>query len=321
MRGLSDTFIYDLKEGSLKSFFDLVKKDSTLNVEIYNNSLRVFYRGYRLFDITVKRNKYNFVYTKIKGYWAEKAEILFGNNENEKRSACHDINNKFLNYYCVIPYLKGSIDGRSVKDEYEVQQIFVRENNVSSVARRNTDYFCVAYEYDYLPGNRTKGTPDIIAVQFKSDKNERIKGIGRLAVIELKFGDNAISVGSGIKKHIDDTIEFFKDNNKVKSLKKEAEHLFNQKYELGLIKSPKKIKVADNKPQYILVLANHDPDNGTGENEGIGLYDILKQYENNVFKNFDLCIAISSAMGYGLYSDCVLSVEEFLSECKRFVKR
>ena len=74
------------------------------------------------------------------------------------------------------------------------------------------------------------------------------------------------------------------------------------------------------KPKYTIMLTNHDLNNRTVNKEDEGLYNILKPYEDKIFDNFDLKIAISSAMGYGLYSDCVLTVKEFLSECKRFVK-
>ena len=307
MRGLSTQFMEDLAKGKLMPYLELVKTDGTLNLEIFNDYVTIFYRGQRLYAIKTADCGYVFEHTKpIIGHWAEEAERLI---EQER-------------YFDAIPYLKSSWDARSKKDldEKETQQIIVRENNVSSVAKKNTDYFLVAFEYEFFPGDRTRGIPDLVAVRFDSDSNIRKKGKGQLAIIELKYGDNAIGGESGLNKHIADAEVFFSDIERVDALKKEAELLFNQKYELGIIKSPKKIVIEDSKPEYIIALANHDPCNGTGNNDGESLYDMLKPYENKTFDSFDLKLAIASGVGYGLYSDCMLSVDEFLYECKRFVK-
>ena len=45
MRGINHKFTYDLQNGELKQFLDLVKNDSTLDLEIREDYISIYYRG------------------------------------------------------------------------------------------------------------------------------------------------------------------------------------------------------------------------------------------------------------------------------------
>jgi hypothetical protein len=89
----------------------------------------------------------------------------------------------------------------------------------------------------------------------------------------------------------------------IKDIKEEMKIIFNQKLELGLIENQNKIENFSNeKPEYILILANHDPDSTI-------LRDELEEIQPN--ENFDLKIATSNFMGYGLFEEAIYSIDEF----------
>ena len=82
----------------------------------------------------------------------------------------------------------------------------------------------------------------------------------RIAFIEKKYGDSALAGSAGISKHFNDLYKFLNDNKKVKSIYQEVTTIFNQKIQLGLIPGvEKQVDISENKPEFILLLANHKP--------------------------------------------------------------
>ena len=89
--------------------------------------------------------------------------------------------------------------------------------------------------------------------------------------------------------------------------------MINQKIELGLIyKIKKDITVSKEKPEVILLCANHKPEKTALKRE---IREVMQTVEYKELKEMcDLKLATSSLMGYGLYDECMLSFEEFVSE-------
>lgn len=102
---------------------------------------------------------------------------------------------------------------------------------------------------------------DLLAVKWLSTSMSRKQADDiRLVFIEKKYGDSALSGSAGITKHFEDLNSFLSDARKVEDLYQEVETIFNQKTELGLISGVvKPIKLSKNKPEFILLLANHKP--------------------------------------------------------------
>ena len=97
------------------------------------------------------------------------------------------------------------------------------------------------------------------------------------------------------------------DKNKWIVLCEDAEKVFNQKIELGLIRgiSEKSITISGAKmPELILIIINHKPQKGNLKEE---LREILNLPEyNDLFKRCgEMKIATASMMGYGLYMECI----------------
>jgi len=101
-------------------------------------------------------------------------------------------------------------------------------------------------------------------------------------------------------EHVD---RFLSKPANLHELKSEMKCVFNQKRELGLIQSEKPMKCfSDAAPEYILILANHDPDKTALRRE----IDRLP-----ACPHMDVKIAISSLAGYGLYTQNIVGLDDF----------
>ena len=101
-----------------------------------------------------------------------------------------------------IPELKYRMDNfltKHGKSEREFQQLVVRENNYSPIAGK-THYFIVDIEIaGILPGARY----DMLAVRWLSHERN-LPGALVPALIEMKYGTDALDGLAGLKKHMDD---------------------------------------------------------------------------------------------------------------------
>ena len=183
--------------------------------------------------------------------------------------------------------------------EREAQQFLVRDNNRGEVGR-STDYFICDVEY----GQTDEFRIDAVAVRWPSDPVERKTTQGlRLALVEVKFGDGALEGPSGLVEHVRDADELASDSERLGQLKQEMVELFNQKHTLELISCGKQMSsFSDEKPLFLLVLANHDPEKSVLKRE---LRKLSPQH-------VELRIASASLFGYGLYQERMLTLDAFL---------
>ena len=301
MRGLSKEFIEDLKGGILKNFLTSVQEDDTLSLEIRENYINIYYRGGNLLKIKQCTNGYE-VHFDI-NYCSKYKVRITGINSNE-----------YEKWIDNIPFIKADMDAwfhKHPKLEREYQQLVLRENNNSSIAN-DTDYFITDIEY----ANSENGSRfDLVGVKWLSTASSHKKADDiRLVFIEKKYGDNALSGNAGIKKHYEDLYKFLNNKNKVKDICNEVEIIFNQKIALGLIEGVKKeeIKLSKNKPEFILLIANHKPAKSALLREINGV--IALPYYKDLQKMVDMKIAKASYMGYGLYSKLMVNIEDFVNE-------
>jgi len=299
MRGLSRTFESALKSGFLKPVLKLVQGDSTLCLEIRKHYINIYYRGGNILKIVEKGDVFNASFDRK--YLIED-ETRVPKEVPSTLAMPNDVNV----WMEAIPFLKHEMDlwfGKHPKDEREFQQLIVRENNFGNTAK-STDYFICDIEYAY-----DKGRFDLIAVHWPSTAADRRKNTALgLAFIEMKYLDKAVSGKAGLPDHIKDITDFLEEKANLTNLKDEMKQVFNQKRELGLINNQMPIEsFSDDKPEYILVLANHDPDSSILKRELAKLptcpYTQVK-------------FAVSSFMGYGLYQEHIYTLDNFK---KRFL--
>ena len=323
MRGLEDAFVKDLIEGkgNLDKLLGYIHNDDSLSLEIRDNTVDIYYRGRVLYTIGSKNGKYIFKkpaknYYKGKPYEAILKECW---NQNE--------------YVEAIKYIKASIDGHgSINAERECQQQIIRENNrlvsnKSGKIANDTDYYIADFEYKMTDINN--GEIDLVAVKLPAIANIR-QGFttGKIAFIELKYGDGAIETvletkdkngkvkkgNPGLGKHLKDVVEFYNhisSSGKKEEFFKEILMLVNQKLDLGVIspiggKKEKRINRISDDVEFIFILANHKPTNNDK------LINELAECEKvSIPKEMNVKFAYSSCMGYGLYGASMVGIGEF----------
>jgi len=121
-------------------------------------------------------------------------------------------------------------------------------------------------------------------------------------VTEVKYGDDTDTRLAGIHSRIVGINRFLEDAAKVQALKDEMVGLFNQKRALGLINCEKDIVAfSDEPPMLLLALVNHDPD----KTKLRGSLDALPPSPHA-----EVFIAMGCFMGYGLFDQAVVTLEE-----------
>ncbi len=319
-RGLNSKFLTDLKVGGcLYPLLEAVIADDTLNLDIRNDYINIYYRGGSLFLVKQDlRCQIGYRFDFDNNYCLDKLK-----NVRFIEPVCTTIND----YVDSIPQYKRCMDYffSSVSDnrEKEVQQLIAHENNMGRIAN-DTDYYIADIEYA-TAANQCRF--DMIGVKWRSTSNDRKKTDNLpLALIEVKYGDKALKGTSGIVGHLNDISEFINDPTKFSNFCDEMEIVMNQKIELGLFdklserktKSPSyKIGISHDPKQVelIFVFVNHKPSATALITE---LCNAMKVHQA-LKCQFSVKIATASYMGYGLYIDNMVDLGDFmvpLSFCK-----
>ena len=289
MRKLNVTFLEDLKEGG--KLFPLayaVRSDPSLCLELRGDYVNVYYRGRNLMKVTQAGNEYRVFFDKC--YFKKDEEETTLPDEHEGIDTWLDVS----------PKLKQAIDrwlGEHKEDEREFQQILLRDNNFGTIAR-STDYYICDIEYQSECGRF-----DLIAVHWPSKSATRKQtNARRLAIIEMKYGDDALEGSAGLHKHIKDVNSYLSDRTRVDNLKQEMVGIFKQKRDLKLIECKRNLSSFSNElPILLLVFANHDPDRSK-------LCELLRCLPES--PHAELYVATASFMGYGLYDQGIHAIDE-----------
>ncbi|MCX7006679.1 MAG: hypothetical protein NTY53_05420, partial [Kiritimatiellaeota bacterium] len=198
--------------------------------------------------------------------------------------------------------------GKHPKEERASQQMAVHENNIAPWAG-GTDYFIVDIEYDNHQGARF----DLVALQWESKASARkLQGYKpRLTAIEMKSGDGALKGDAGLLEHFQQWDKFFSDRVQLNNFKDEMLKLFAQKRALGLIPAlagnHNPVTELDLAVEVIFLIANHDPASRK-------LRDEVRKVQAQVKSTppeFNILCATATFMGYGLYLQNILTLDEF----------
>jgi len=281
----------DLLTGRLEKVLSYIRKDNTLDLEIREKFINIYYRGGNILRITEKG---------IHSY-----EFEFDSNYLPTKSSGFTHPSSVTDWDLYFPMLKQAMDfyfSKHRKEEREYQQLVVRENNYSSISN-GTDYFIIDIEYD----NHEHARFDLVAVEWPSKASHRKLAKDykpKLVVIEMKYGDGALTGTAGMKKHLSDFNLFIK-SPAFAIFKKEMLDMFSQKRELGLIpclsssKNSNPITQFNETIELAFIIANHDPDSTKLHSELKGCGDIPAKF---ITSNF---------MGYGIYNESIFNLTEF----------
>lgn len=322
-RGISQSFVDDLCDGLLQPVLALSKADDTLSLCVRNGYINIYYRGGSLLKIEEHGNHtYRFIFdpdyqkTKPNSYKLPSPDYgaLPKNISSTNPSG-------LAVWIANIPLLKCAMDiwfGQHHKQEREFQQLVERSNNCDY----RTDYF--ACDIEYTHPDCTELRADILAIRWLSTQVARKKhDCADLAIIEMKFRDgslNSTTQSAGLVDHVIKLRDAVHEGRvSFGDLAEEMRIIFNQRVKLGLVEChSEKGKIAKEltcingqHPQFILLLADHDPDSRTLRNE---LTELL-QIEQSGNLPFGLRVATANFMGYGLYDENIYPLSDFI---KRF---
>jgi hypothetical protein len=307
-RGLSASFLDALQnEGGLglNRLLLAVKTDDTLCLEIRENSINIYYRGGNLIRLEEKQGK--FLASFDRRYILEPEKSKLPAEISQCPLKCREDVALWID---AIPYIKLEMDHWfhfHPKEEREAQQLIVRENNFGGAAK-STDYFICDIEY----ANEC-GRFDLIAAHWpaigSARKNNHNVG---LAFIEFKYMNKAMANTAGICAHVQDMKTYYENNpDHFASLKNEMIQVFKQKWTLGLIDIQKPIECFNEEmPDFILALANHDPESR------ILLRELKEIAAIAPSLPFSVKFAVSNFLGYGLYDQNIYGLEAFMERYK-----
>lgn len=300
-RKLSSDFMAALKSkgGLLNPLLERVREDHTLDLEIRDDEIHIYYRGGKLFG--VKKNGGSYRYTpqdkKYRGPRAIAAPITIG-RLHALIKKISDMKEAMNRYFAT----------KKAGNEREFQQLMVRENNYSRISN-GTDYFIADIEYSVIKSRRFKEKGlryDALAIQWDSRK----KSVGSLAICEMKYGLNVAS----LYQHTKNILLRFPGS--VACLKDDAVVLFQQKRELGLVifdkkGNPNQVKKLNDGVDLLFILANVDPATSKLKSE---ILKIKKAGLDADLRTLGCKIKIGHAhyYGYGLYKDQMMTLDDFI---------
>ena len=293
MRSLTPKFRSDLKEGILSPITKAVISDTSLCLELRGEYVDVYYRGGKLAGVRAKPTTGTYSVCFDNNYFKHGKSV-------ELPKAHIEVKEDIVRWLDIWPNLKQAIDhhiSAEGKEEREVQQRILRDNNFSNIARSTDFYICdIEYRSEY-------GQFDMVAMHWPSTPRDRQNPYNRrLVFIEVKNGDNALTEDAGLHKHIGDINNFVKEHKTLQTFKEDMVNVFNQKLELGLIDCGKDVaSFGDDRPRFLLALVNHDPGSSILRRE----LDTLPESPH-----VELCIATASFLGYGLYDQGIHPIDE-----------
>lgn len=317
-RGLDFQFKDDLLNGMLSPLLHLVKADDTLSLNIRDGYVNIYYRGGSLAKIENEGvHYYSFKFDP--DYQHSQGLGLVGIDPHTVDSLaagewkCKD---RVTAWLAQVPLLKAVMDlwlSEHPKREREFQQLVERSNNGNYA----TDYFICDLEFTSPSCPELRA--DLVALHWPSTRESRKRdNAAQLAIIEMKFADNAIKGTSGIVDHIDKLNQaILSDRVCLHDLEEEMRDIFNSRVELGLIhchaekhKQAREIQRISYEPlEYILLIADHDP-------EKSALLDALRSVQSRTNLLFDVKVAYGGFMGYGLYEPFVLPLQQCIKSLK-----
>ena len=304
-RALGEKMFKSFFDGDLKPLLEEVKKDDTLDLEFRGESHAIlYYRGGKICDIYEDKVVFDIAYIP---------EALKAETVNELNVG------NFVNIINEIPLYKRYIDYKmSEKHAYEreFQQVVVRENNRHHDISHDSDYYITDIEYMDDDGTRTSRF-DMISIKWRStgiDRREHnASKVPVLSIIEMKYGDNALTGNSGIGDHLRDMRDFIK-SNEMSFFCDDVAEIFKQKCKLGLIPDMKDkphevSNLSDRRIEVVFLIGNHKPAKSK-------LCEEIAKIKSSEY-DFDIKFARASLMGYCLYDSLMLTPEE----CVEFLQK
>jgi hypothetical protein len=301
-RSISEEFMEDLYKNKLCVLRNYILTDNTLMLAIRKDYINVYYRGGNIIKLTEKKCKHEYESFFDKKYTSDNA---FQHHNYQYSVISEDDVQKLIDNIPVRKQLMDHWFTKNQKLEREFQQLVVRENNFSSISN-GTEYFIADIEF---------AEPEIGArfdmLAFKWPVQNRKSGNVHLALIEMKYGDDALTEKSGIAAHVRDFQRFLTNPDNCKNLCDMAEVQINQLNKLGLLQHTK----GDNRTfivnkdhfEVIFIFANHNP----RAQKLLSELENLSQQFADMEALCDIRFFVASSAGYGMHEACMKDLDTY----------
>lgn len=308
-RTITADFLNDLEEGILKPLLEKFKRDDTLMLALRNSYINVYYRGGSILKLKDLGGRYG-THMDPNYFKAAPAPSFPPVLATQDDTA---------GWVAALPQLKSFIDDHlAIKHatEREFQQLAAWENNRSPVSNES-EYFITDIEF----ADRELGARfDMLGVRWLG--HQRQSGNSLVPVlIEMKYGNGALSGNSGIVCHYHHIAEFLGDDKKRQAIRETIQDQFINLRDLGMIKYNESSlapnpSLSDAKPEVIFLLANYNP-------RSPALIEILSKLHDMDRENddFDLRFFVSAFAGYAMHHACMLTAGELLQVMERFPRK
>ena len=326
-RGLSPEFMTALKSGILSPILKAVQTDKDFILEIREDYINIYYKGGSILKLKHKKNKNEYSPTFDENYAKNNPKHT---KEVRKRLAINKITTRdeAEEWANNIRFFKGIMDydsstSEKKKLEKSSQQMIVQENNFtkkSSTTKKweSTDYFIIDFEYQCRAfqyqgkGKSVRSRFDLVGLIWDIKDRNKPKDC-RLAIIEVKYGDESLQGKSGLIDHLIKAEKFLDDKKREENFKKEMVTIFKQKRELGILNvdNPHEVTIDTiaNKIDFLIIIAGHDP----GENSVL-MNELTKMKPE--IKKANVQFATSSFAGYALFKENIKDFQEFMKLLK-----
>jgi len=314
-RLLSDEFKADLSSGGyLNPLLKRIQEDNTLMLAIREGYINVYYRGGNILRLDKKeKHTYDAFFDKE---YASNSTFKIPDSPSSITSEMDIL--EWINSFPVRKQIMDCWFAKHPKAEREFQQLVVRENNYSSISNES-EYFIADIEVtDPERGARY----DLLA--FKWPSKERKTDNVRLALIEMKYGDDALGgKTSGVIAHLKQFDKLLRDPDTCGELCDMAAGQINQLNDLDLILHTKsegrKFTVNKDRVEVIFLFANHNPRSKKLLNE-------LKSTEFSslaakMSEYCDIRFFVSSTAGYGMHRACMFKLDEYINFLNNMLSR
>ena len=175
--------------------------------------------------------------------------------------------------------------------------------------------------YEISNGEKKKASPDLIA--FVCSRQKRRYKRHRLAIIEVKYMDKALTGKAGIISHVDDFARLLSNKTLLDDIKEDIAVEYKQKVNLSMVQGDKSsgdIKWSPEQPMLILALIGHNTNSSILKTELRKIEPLLEEKFNDEQKRKEIMNNIfvinTSEIGFGLYEDKLINIDNYLKLLK-----
>jgi len=244
VRGIDADLANAFKDSELYKLYNEHKDELFLGVR--DNYLNLYYNCDSIAKIEYKKRD-KAVSCKIDRYF------LDGNHHIRNKIVILKPSEIHKNYRVIKEHSDDIVKAKKDKKEKKAQSKLVILNNEN---KSSSNWFCIDIEYT---NPNFRGRFDIIAIsKTKKPKHQ-------VALIELKYGHDAIGGKSGIYEHVKNFIEFRQKDYFNKQMKQEIVSIIKSLDNLGVkipFAIPEESSISDNPDFYFITLNNNSEKTG-----------------------------------------------------------